>query len=69
MKRSIQVGDLVKLRGMTKGEFPIGIVTKIFPNTWDEDKAFADIKWSNPKIAERWGIGSPISLRTIEKVK
>jgi len=69
MERLIQVGDLVKLRGMTKGEFPIGIVTRIFPHNWNEDKAFADIRWSNPQIAVRWAIGSPIALKSLEKIE
>ena len=69
MDRVIQVGDLVKLRGMNKGEFPIGIVTRIFPNNWSGSRAFADIRWSNPDIAARWAITSPIAVRSLEKIE
>lgn len=69
MANEIQVGDLVKLRGMKKGEFPIGIVKRIFPHNWDGEKAFADIKWSNPQIAVRWAINSPIAVKSLEKIE
>tara|TARA_R110000851_G_scaffold15356_1_gene50868 strand:+ start:184 stop:393 length:210 start_codon:yes stop_codon:yes gene_type:complete len=69
MSTDVQVGDLVKLRGMNKGNFPIGIIIRIFPDSWAKDKSFADIKWSNPEIASKWGIVSPVSIRTIEKVE
>ena len=59
MERLIQVGDLVKF----------SIVTRIFPHNWNEDKAFADIRWSNPQIAVRWAIGSPIALKSLEKIE
>ena len=44
------------------GEIAIGIVKRIFPHNWDGEKAFADIQWSNPKIAVRWAISSPIAV-------
>ena len=68
MPSEISKGDLVKLRGMTKGEFPIGIVLRVYPNSWSNESSYADITWSNPAIAARWAVSTPIAVRNLEKI-
>tara|TARA_R110002020_G_scaffold66563_2_gene174934 strand:+ start:398 stop:598 length:201 start_codon:yes stop_codon:yes gene_type:complete len=65
MNRALKVGDLIKLRGMTKEGTPIGIIEEIRDDRWGHH---AVIRWTNPEIASRWALVRTVPTERIERV-
>ncbi len=57
-----KVGDLVKLKGISKVNTPIGIIIRIV------SASHAKVKWSNKDVQDRWALHNKIQFTRLEKI-
>ena len=57
-----KVGDLVKLKGISKVNTPIGIIIRIISTS------HAKVKWSNKDVQDKWALHNKIQFTRLERI-